>query len=101
MFIYFEGHAKYRTEIWFIIVFMSDITIEKIHFAVFVIGAMSERWNLPTNETYRILNESGIMDDYVLDLYDVVHTLGREALVDDICEKIKSSGYEDAALPRV
>ena len=80
---------------------MNDVTIEKIHFAVFVIDAMSERWNLQTNETYRILNESGIMDNYVLDLYDVVHTLGREAIIEDICEKIKSSGYEDVALSRV
>ena len=75
--------------------------LEKIHFAVFVIDAMSEKWNLPTNETYRILNDSGIMDGYVLDLYDVVHTLGREAIVDDICEKLKSLDYKDAALPRI
>ena len=87
MFIYFEGHAKYRTEIWFIIVFMSDITIEKIHFAVFVIDAMSEKWGLSTNKTYRILNESGVMDGYILDLYDVVHTLGREAIVEELARE--------------
>ena len=80
---------------------MSDVTIEKIHFAVFVIDAMSEKWGLSTNETYRILNESGVMDGYILDLYDVVHTLGKEAIVEDICEKLKNLGYEDVVLSRV
>ena len=79
---------------------MDEMTIEKIHFAVFVIDAMSEKWGLPTNETYRILKESGLLDGYVLDLYDIVHTLGKEAIVEDVCEKIKSLGYSDASLPR-
>ena len=79
---------------------MDEMTIEKIHFAVFVIDAMSEEWGLSTYETYRILKESGLLDGYVLDLYDVVHTLGKDAIVEDVREKIKSLGYSDAALPR-
>ena len=79
---------------------MDETTIEKIHFAVFVIDAMSEKWGLPSCDTYRILDESGILDGYVLDLYDTVHTLGKKAIIEDICEKIKHLGYSDAALPR-
>ena len=38
------------------------------------------------------LNESGILDNYIVPCYDVLHTQGRQYLVDDITEFAKEKG---------
>jgi hypothetical protein len=41
---------------------------------------------------YKILNATGILDDYVIGCYDVLHTQGKEYLVEDITEYVKEKG---------
>ncbi|MBR1743483.1 MAG: DUF3791 domain-containing protein [Lachnospiraceae bacterium] len=38
---------------------------------------------------YQILNDSGILDNYIVPCYDVLHTQGRQYLVEDITEFVK------------
>ena len=40
-------------------------------------------------EVYRRLKSSGILMDYIVACYDVLHTFGRLCLVEDITELIK------------
>lgn len=53
-------------------------------FAVFLIHALAEAWRRPCAWVYQSLNDSGLLDDYILAFYDVLHTQGKEYLVDDI-----------------
>ena len=39
-------------------------------------------------------NESGILDGYILPCYDVLHTQGRQYLVEDITEFVKEKGVQ-------
>lgn len=41
---------------------------------------------MTTLEVYEILDSTGILDDYIIKCYDVLHTLGKEYLVEDITE---------------
>jgi hypothetical protein len=41
---------------------------------------------------HRILNDSGILDDYVVPYYDVLHIQGREYLAEDITEFARERG---------
>ncbi len=38
------------------------------------------------------MNSSGILDNYVIKCYDVLHTLGAEAMVDDLSELARERG---------
>ena len=40
-----------------------------------------------------MLNSSGILDGYIIGAYDVLHTLGKEYLVEDITELVNNSGF--------
>ena len=55
-------------------------------FGVFLIHRLAERWGKPVPETYLILNNTDILDGYILKCYDTLHTLGTEYLVDDLTE---------------
>lgn len=75
---------------------MVYLMIEKkeLTFVVFVLHALGQHWNMTTPEVYDILNSTGILDDYIIKCYDVLHTLGKEYLVEDITEFVREKGID-------
>ena len=65
-----------------------------MEFTVFMIHALADRWERPYRFVYKTLNDSGILDDYIVQFYDVLHTLGEQYLVDDITGFVKDRGYQ-------
>ncbi len=61
---------------------------------VFILYALGQHWNMTTPEVYDILNSTGILDDYIIKCYDVLHTLGKEYLVEDITEFVREKGID-------
>lgn len=67
---------------------------KELTFVVFVLHALGQHWNMTTPEVYDILNSTGILDDYIIRCYDVLHTLGKEYLVEDITEFVREKGID-------
>ena len=67
---------------------------KELTFVVFVLHALGQHWNMTTPEVYDILNSTGILDDYIIKFYDVLHTLGKENLVEDITEFGREKGID-------
>ena len=67
---------------------------KKLTFVVFILHALGQHWNMTTPEVYEILNTTGILDDYIIKCYDVLHTLGKEYLVEDITEFVREKGMD-------
>ena len=65
---------------------------KELTFVVFILHALGQHWNMTTPEVYDILNSTGILDDYIIKCYDVLHTLGKEYLVEDITELVREKG---------
>ncbi len=43
---------------------------------------------------YQILNTTGILDNYIIKCYDVLHTQGKEYLVEDITDFVREKGIK-------
>lgn len=67
---------------------------KELTFVVFVLHALGQHWNMTTPEVYDILNSTGILDDYIIKCYDVLHTLEKEYLVEDITEFVREKGID-------
>ena len=67
---------------------------KELTFVVFILHALGQHWNMTTPEVYDILNTTGILDDYIIKCYDVLHTLGKEYLVEDITEFVREKGID-------
>lgn len=67
---------------------------KELTFVVFVLHALGQHWNMTTPEVYDILNSTGILDDYIIKFYDVLHTIGKEYLVEDITEFVREKGID-------
>ena len=63
-------------------------------FVVFMVHALSEAWHLSPTRVYAILNKSRVLDDYLIAHYDVLHTLGKDYLVQDVTGCVKDWGFK-------
>jgi hypothetical protein len=67
---------------------------QEMKFVVFVIHALAEAWSKSSGQVYKKLNDTGILDNYIVSCYDVLHTLGKQYLIQDITDFVKEKGIE-------
>lgn len=72
--------------------FMCDKS--QLTFALFMIYSLAEQWKKTPVQVYRILNKTGILDEYIIDCYDTLHTLGKQYLVEDITDFVREKGVD-------
>ena len=63
-----------------------------LSFVTYSIGNLARRLQLSQKEVYNMLKSSGILDDYIIAAYDVLHTFGKEYLMDDLTTYMKEKG---------
>ena len=71
---------------------MKSFNNKELEFSVFIINKLSDYLKKPVSDIYKILKESNILEDYIIECYDVLHTLGSEYLMEDITDVIKERG---------
>ena len=74
---------------------------KSLEFTVFLIHALADAWKQPYRNVYRVLNESGALDDYIIPYYDVLHTQGKQYLVEDITGYLTDRGVAIEQLSQV
>ena len=63
-----------------------------IDFITYCIGNLSRRLNLSAVEVYRRLKQSGILKGYIVPSYDVLHSVSKEYLMEDLTEYMREKG---------
>ena len=72
-----------------------DYGLNEIEFTIFCIENIATSLNKDSVETYDILKTTGILDEYILPCYNVLHTQGKDYIVNDIIELMKRKGVEE------
>ena len=75
------------------IVKMIKCNDDQLRFCIFIINQISQAKEKPSADVFRLLSESGVLDDYIIGCYDTLHTLGREYLIEDITGLLHDRGY--------
>lgn len=63
-----------------------------MEFVTYCIAKLSELLKLPQQEVYRRLKNSGILYDYIVPSYDVLHTFSSRYLMEDLTDYMKEKG---------
>ena len=75
---------------------MMKQNIEKsreLEFAIFCIENIAAKLGVSAEKVYDVLTEkSDILNDYIIPEYEILHTQGKEYIVDDIIEVMKERG---------
>ena len=69
----------------------------QVDFSTFCIGSVARAIGMNQAEVYRRLKDSGILMDYIVACYDVLHTFSREYIVEDIIDLMQKRGVLKAA----
>ena len=65
----------------------------ELEFAVFCIESVAQALGKPSDAVYRSLSgKDGLLHRYIVPSYDVLHTQGKEYIVNDICELMAREG---------
>ena len=65
---------------------------EILNFVTYCIAQLAHRLHLSQQEIYRRLKDSGILYDYIVPSYDVLHTFGSRYLIDDLTDFMREKG---------
>jgi hypothetical protein len=72
---------------------MAKLNINELEFTVFCIENIAERLGLSGSDVYKLLtDDSDILNRYIIPSYDVLHTQGKEYIVNDIVEYMREEG---------
>lgn len=63
-----------------------------LEFVTYCISKLGQVLNLSKQEIYLRLKISGILDDYLIPSYDVLHTFGSRYLVEDLTDYMREKG---------
>ena len=69
-----------------------------LEFVTFCIGKLSLLLKLPQQEVYRRLKVSGILDEYIIPSYDVLHTFSSRYLMEDLTEYMREKGVLESCI---
>jgi hypothetical protein len=65
---------------------------KELIFSIYIIYHLAQEWGKSPVDVYKILDDTHIIDDYVIGCYDTLHTQGSQALVNDLTEFVKEKG---------
>lgn len=63
-----------------------------LSFVTYCISKLSGLLKIPQSEVYRRLKRSGILDEYIIPSYDVLHTFSSRYLMEDLTDLMKEKG---------
>ena len=64
-------------------------TSNELEFAIFCIENVAKKLNKNSVEIYDLLNNSELLNNYVIGNYDILHTQGKGYITDDIIDTMK------------
>lgn len=65
---------------------------EILEFVTFCISKLADQLGLSQQNVYARLKRSGILTDYIVPSYDVLHTFGSRYLMEDLTDFMKEKG---------
>ena len=65
---------------------------DQLDFVTYCIGNLAIRLQLPQKAIYARLKSTGIIVDYIVKGYDVLHTFGKEYLMEDLISYMHEKG---------
>ena len=64
----------------------------QLDFVTYCVGNLADRLNISASKVYKMLRSTDILNGYMIPCYDVLHTFGKEYIMDDLISLLKKRG---------
>ncbi|MDR0962438.1 MAG: DUF3791 domain-containing protein [Mediterranea sp.] len=68
------------------------MNFETLSFTIFCVGNLADALKMSAGKVYELLRSSGILTDYIIPGYDVIHTFSKEYIVEDLIQYMREKG---------
>ena len=65
---------------------------EYLDFITFCVGSLADALHWSASRVYKALRSTGLLNDYIVPCYDVLHTFSKEYIVNDLTEALREKG---------
>ncbi len=65
---------------------------EHLEFITFCVGSLADALHKSASQVYNDLRSSGVLNDYIVPCYDVLHTFSKDYLVEELTEVLRERG---------
>lgn len=66
--------------------------LEHLVFITFCVGSLADALHWSASRVYKALRTTGLLNDYIVPSYDVLHTFGKDYIVEDLTEALREKG---------
>ena len=70
----------------------TPMNFKVLNFTIFCISNVADYLKMNVRDTYHCMNNAGVISDYIVPCYDVLHSFSKEFIVDDIIDYMKKKG---------
>ncbi len=63
-----------------------------LSFVIFCVGNVADTLKMSAKDIYHRMSAGGIISDYIVPCYDVLHTFSREYIVEDLIDLMHKKG---------
>ena len=64
----------------------------QLDFVTYCVANLADRLNMSASKVYKMLRSTDILNGYMIPCYDVLHTFGKEYIMDDLISLLKKRG---------
>ena len=64
----------------------------QLDFVTYCVDNLADRLNMSASKVYKMLRSTDILNGYMIPCYDVLHTFGKEYIIDDLISLLKKRG---------
>ena len=64
----------------------------QLDFITYCVGNLADRLNMSASKVYKMLRSTDILNGYMIPCYDVLHTFGKEYIMDYLINLLKKRG---------
>lgn len=68
------------------------MNFDQLNFLTYCVGILSDALQMSADRVYSLLRSSGLLTDYLLPCYDVLHTFSKDYLVEDLIQCLREKG---------
>ncbi len=69
-----------------------NIKTEHLEFITFCVGSLADAMHWSAASVYGELRSTGLLNDYIIPCYDVLHTFGKDYIVNDLIVALREKG---------
>lgn len=71
------------------------INEKEMDFVVYCVENLANYINEDSVKVFDLLDENELIEGYILKFYDILHTQGKDWIVEDLVEQLEKSGYDE------